>query len=919
MISEDKVRLLDGDPKKPMLFLGKSLSTNKVVSLLFSPGPGMVCTKQPLKVKKNRSFLVDLRCITLEDLRADGNPPYDKYDGFRKKAITVTKNEDEDREFSVVSSKSEKITKDDQYILNRIYHTKTFEDGNHFHRRIMYISDKREDIVNNVALVHYCFEGEERHDFDLEPHGNTKYGAKGFTRTQPSTLAALKEKCKILGPREAVRQTKSSCGGGVTQVESSAQMPRGTRQAKYVRKIATSTSTQQFTGVNDDEVSAVLLRMKEEEISFIRDVSIGKEGLSIVLASDVQLAELEKFCTEEIMFTVLQIDPTFNLGPYECTPISYKNLLLEKKSTGKHPVFVGPVLIHYRKDERTYRDFLNKLKSLRPGLQDIISIGTDGEMALVNALQSCFPKATERSLRCFRHFRQNMEDKLHKAGMKGSSANEYLWEVFGKVASDGSYETGLLDSESDTEFDAMLDSIQPVWASRPNGLKVLEFIMDRADMMKKNMIAKVRREAGLLPMSSTVNVPVKFYTLEAESTNNRIKAKKQRKASGFMGTVEAIRSIDEEQQEDFSLAVAGLHEDLQLRSEFAKFERPDFMELSTREREKFVSKLRNTNLAKLLSEDLSSMLSGNSGRAPALRSESRSERTCMLPPCPLPTFPQEEENDDDDDDSLKHLVVTEDDERLCYLPVFTRQGILRKADRILENQAVYEGPSSTSVKWFSVGSFSSDKPHQVAAKGANGEITCDCEGWKAHKCCAHAVAVSQKKGMISEYLDWCANKNHRNITSIANMNVKKQALGRKAKDKLPRDRKRKQPPTLLAQKKARRGSLPKDKSEHYRYRLVFLSESTAYKCYGCDSAMRCPPAVPESPHNIALTTMEHRSYLRDGKMQVKFQRTYYHVRRSCVQSKNDAFNSDSVVVEDQSRLDDKQKRLLAKEFALQFK
>ena len=158
--------------------------------------------------------------------------------------------------------------------------------------------------------------------------------------------------------------------------------------------------------------------MKEEDSSYIRDVSIGKEGLSIVLASGVQLAEMEKLCTEEMMFAVMQIDPTFNLGPYECTPISYQNLLLERKSTGKPPVFVGPVLIHYKKDEHTCMDFLNKLKSLRAGLQEIISFGTDGEITLVNALQSCFPKGTEKSLRCFRHFRQNVEACLTRQASK---------------------------------------------------------------------------------------------------------------------------------------------------------------------------------------------------------------------------------------------------------------------------------------------------------------------------------------------------------------------------------------------------------------------------------------------------------------------------------------------------------------------
>ena len=125
-------------------------------------------------------------------------------------------------------------------------------------------------------------------------------------------------------------------------------------------------------------------------------------------------------------------------------------------------------------------------------------------------------------------------------------------------------ETGILDSESDAEFDALLDSIKPVWSVRENGFKVFEYIKQKSEMMKKHMIAKVRRLAGLPSISSSVDVPVKFYTLEAESTNNRIKTKKQRKASGFLGTMEAIRVIDAEQQEDFAMAVAGLHENLQL-------------------------------------------------------------------------------------------------------------------------------------------------------------------------------------------------------------------------------------------------------------------------------------------------------------------------------------------------------------------
>ena len=69
-----------------MLIPGKmALTVDRIISILFSPDPDMVCSKQPLKVQKNCGFLVDLHRISSEDVRADGNPPYDKYGGFRKK------------------------------------------------------------------------------------------------------------------------------------------------------------------------------------------------------------------------------------------------------------------------------------------------------------------------------------------------------------------------------------------------------------------------------------------------------------------------------------------------------------------------------------------------------------------------------------------------------------------------------------------------------------------------------------------------------------------------------------------------------------------------------------------------------------------------------------------------------------------
>lgn len=49
--------------------------------------------------------------------------------------------------------------------------------------------------------------------------------------------------------------------------------------------------------------------------------------------------------------------------------------------------------------------------------------------------------------------------------------------------------------------------------------------------------------------------------------------------------------------------------------------------------------------------------------------------------------------------------------------------------------------------------------------------------------------------------------------------------------------------------------------------------------------------------------MEHHSFLRDGKLQVKFQRTYYY-----------GFTGGSVFIDDQSRLDENHKIVLEREF-----
>lgn len=87
-------------------------------------------------------------------------------------------------------------------------------------------------------------------------------------------------------------------------------------------------------------------KSKNVTARFIRDVKAGPDP-ALVLTTNQQLNDLVKFCTSPDEFTVITVDPTFNLGDFDVAPLTYRHLLLQSEHTGKSPVFVGPVLIHY--------------------------------------------------------------------------------------------------------------------------------------------------------------------------------------------------------------------------------------------------------------------------------------------------------------------------------------------------------------------------------------------------------------------------------------------------------------------------------------------------------------------------------------------------------------------------------------------
>ena len=86
---------------------------------------------------------------------------------------------------------------------------------------------------------------------------------------------------------------------------------------------------------------------------FVQDVTCAPEPMA-VLCNEQQLIDINRFCCQPFSFSILGIDPTFNLGEFSVTPLVYRHLLLQDKKSGHSLLLLGPVLMHHQKQFRSY-------------------------------------------------------------------------------------------------------------------------------------------------------------------------------------------------------------------------------------------------------------------------------------------------------------------------------------------------------------------------------------------------------------------------------------------------------------------------------------------------------------------------------------------------------------------------------------
>ncbi len=219
----------------------------------------------------------------------------------------------------------------------------------------------------------------------LSYHGNSK-DKKPFHPTWPSTLTQVKEECLAKGPKATVEQVSSEVGG-VLRASASAQLPRNEKQvANQRRRVKTAQASGHPMNAAADDLFVIMQRAHTQDPThqFVRDIKTAPEP-AIVLACDHQLQDFVCFTTSSFEFGIVTIDPTFTLGEFDVTPLTYMTSSLGNK-TQQAAANIPRSRFNPLQGISTYLFFASSLIGQCPQLEGIRAFGTDGEQPLIDAI-----------------------------------------------------------------------------------------------------------------------------------------------------------------------------------------------------------------------------------------------------------------------------------------------------------------------------------------------------------------------------------------------------------------------------------------------------------------------------------------------------------------------------------------------------
>ncbi|KAK3735225.1 hypothetical protein QZH41_000224 [Actinostola sp. cb2023] len=267
-------------------------------------------------------------------------------------------------------------------------------------------------VTHELVFVQYVFDKEE-HEVQVKAHGNSKDQSSEYYRTSHTTMENLKQIAESDPPKSVFYRSIEE-KGSISDFKNAASHPRNIQQVKNLKK-----------NIGEKPIDTVLELMemlkegnRDPENAFVRKVETASDP-NVVLATNHQLKDIERFCTNPSQFCVLGVDPTFNFGKYYVTLTTYRHLLRTKH--GQHPVRIGPTLINHKKEAASYYELASTMVKLNANIQNVLVYGTDGEKALAEGFGRPLPFALH--LLCDIHMKDNIISKLSELSISGKAAD----------------------------------------------------------------------------------------------------------------------------------------------------------------------------------------------------------------------------------------------------------------------------------------------------------------------------------------------------------------------------------------------------------------------------------------------------------------------------------------------------------------
>ena len=209
--------------------------------------------------------------------------------------------------------------------------------------------------------VQYYFDNEEHSIPFTKSHGNSKNPKKIIQHITYS----LRNQIKNLAS-EGIKGTEIfnrmiQIAGGFERANSSAELPASCTK---IYDISLKMKLKEGKEMKEKimELIGICNNKKGTPTIFLREARTAPE-LILVLDNERQLDDVERFGTRS-SFTVLGVDPTFNMCDYNVTIATHRHPLLLVKNRDIHPVMLGPILIHTNKSFESYFTLPSRLTRL---------------------------------------------------------------------------------------------------------------------------------------------------------------------------------------------------------------------------------------------------------------------------------------------------------------------------------------------------------------------------------------------------------------------------------------------------------------------------------------------------------------------------------------------------------------------------